>query len=66
MTPELAAHLIRFLQVPTSRSYIVTYTAGRELARSYVGTDPASFRRLLTEQVRVGELLAASADITPP
>lgn len=66
MTPEMAAHLIRFLQEPTSRSYIVTYTAGRELARSYVGTDPAGFRRLLTEQVRVGELLAASADITPP
>lgn len=66
MTPEMAAHLIRFLQEPTSRSYIVTYPAGRELASSYVGTDPARFRRLLTEQVRVGELLATRDGITPP
>ncbi len=66
VTPEMAAHLIRFMQEPTSRSYIVTYPAGRELARSYVGTDPTRFRRLLTEQVRVGELLASRDDITPP
>lgn len=67
MTPEMAAHLIRFLQEPTSRSYILTYLAGRELARAYVGTDQARLRRLLTEQVRVGELVAPGADdITPP
>src|SRR5438034_5602820 len=35
-TPELAAHLIRFLTEPTSRSYIITYPAGRELCRAYV------------------------------
>jgi hypothetical protein len=59
--------VIRFLQEPTSRSYVITYLAGRELARAYVGTDPARFRRLVTEQVRVGELLtAASDDMTPP
>ncbi len=65
LTPDMAAHLIRFLQEPTSRTYIITYLAGRELTRAYVGTDGARFRRLLTEQVRVGELLA-DGDITPP
>jgi hypothetical protein len=56
MTPELAAHVIRFLTEPTSRSYIVTYPAGRELCRSYVAEEPNGFRRLLTEQVRVVDL----------
>jgi hypothetical protein len=59
MTSELAAHLIRFLNEPTSRSYMITYAAGRELCRSYVAGEPWRFRRLLTEQVRVGDLLAA-------
>ncbi|HEX2504884.1 MAG TPA: hypothetical protein VHK22_01635 [Gaiellaceae bacterium] len=57
---DLAAHLVRFMREPASRSYILTYAAGRELCRSYVAGDPARFRRLLTEQVRVGELLAVS------
>ena len=57
MTPKLAAHLIRFLNEPTSRSYVLTYAAGRELCRSYVADRPERFQRLLTEQVRVGELL---------
>jgi hypothetical protein len=59
MTRELAAHVIRFLNEPTSRSYMITYAAGRELCRSYVAGEPGRFRRLLTEQVRVGDLLAA-------
>jgi hypothetical protein len=59
MTPELANHLIRFLTAPTSRTYIVTYPAGRDLCRSYVAGDPERFRRLLTEQVRVRDLLEA-------
>jgi hypothetical protein len=58
LTPELAAHVIRFLREPTSRTYILTYSAGRELCRSYVAGGTGRFRRLLTEQVRVGELLA--------
>ena len=57
MTPKLAAHMIRFLTEPTSRTYIVTYAAGRELCRSYVAGEPERFRRLLTEQVRVRDLL---------
>lgn len=57
ITPELAAHLIRFLNESTSRSYVLTYAAGRELCSSYVADRPEHFQRLLTEQVRVGELL---------
>jgi hypothetical protein len=59
MSPELAAHLVRFLHEPTSRTYILNYPAGRALAHAYVAGDPERFRRLLTEQVRVGDLLAA-------
>jgi hypothetical protein len=59
MTPELAAHLIRFFKEPTSRTYIVTYPAGLELCRAYVAAEPERFRRLLTEQVRVRDLLEA-------
>ncbi len=60
ITPELAAHLVRFMTDPTSRSYILTYSAGRKLCRAYVAGDPERFRRLLTEQVRVGELLTST------
>jgi hypothetical protein len=61
LTPKLAAHVIRFLTEPTSRTYISAYSAGRELCRSYVAGDPERFRHLLTEQVRVGDLLAAAS-----
>ncbi len=59
MTPEWTAHMIGFFTEPTSRSYILTYPAGRELCRSYVAGEPERFRRLLTEQVRVRDLLEA-------
>ena len=65
MTPEWAAHMIRFFTAPTSRTYIVTYPAGRELCRSYVAGEPERFRRLLTEQVRVRDLLEARATGAP-
>jgi hypothetical protein len=55
--PELAAHTIRFLKEPTSRTYVTNYVAGRELCRAFVAGEPERFRRLLTEQVRVGDLL---------
>ena len=58
MSPKLAAHLIRFLTEPTSRTYAITYSAGRELCRSYVAGKPERFRSLLTDQVRVRDLLA--------
>ncbi|HKE51943.1 MAG TPA: hypothetical protein VKE25_10575 [Actinomycetes bacterium] len=57
--PELADHLIRFFNEPTSRTYPINYPAGRELCRSYVAGDPLRFRRLLTEQIRVRDLLDA-------
>ena len=59
LNPEVAAHVIRFFKEPTSRTYVMTYPAGRELCSAYVAGDPERFRRLLTEQVRVGDLLAA-------
>jgi hypothetical protein len=61
LTPELSAHAIRFLREPTSRTYVVNYPAGKELCDAYVAGDPARFHRLLTEQVRVGDLLAAAS-----
>ena len=57
-TPEQAAQSIRFVTDPTWRAYTITYSAGRELCGAYVGGDPAKFRRLLTEQVRVSELVS--------
>ena len=59
MTSKLAAHLIRFLMEPTSRTYVMNYSAGRELCGSYVAGEPERFCRLLTEQVRVCDLLEA-------
>jgi hypothetical protein len=60
MTSKLAAHMIRFLTEPTSRTYVITYSAGRELSRSYVAGEPERLRRLLTEQVRVRDLVELS------
>jgi hypothetical protein len=65
VTPELAAHLVRFFNAPTSRTYILTYPAGRELSRAYVAGQPERFRRLLTEQVRVRDLLEARDAAAP-
>ena len=59
LNPKLADHLIRFLMEPTSRTYILTYSAGRDLCRAYVASEPERFRGLLTEQVRVRDLLEA-------
>jgi hypothetical protein len=59
MSSELAAHLLRFLNEPTSRTYAITYSAGRQLCRAYIGGAPERFRRLLTEQVRVRDLVDA-------
>jgi hypothetical protein len=59
MNAEIAAHVVRFYRDPTSRTYIVTYPKGREVCGAYVGGDLNRYRRLLTEQVRVGELLEA-------
>jgi hypothetical protein len=57
-TPKQAAQSVRFATDPTWRAYPVTYSVGRRLCGAYVAGDPRRFRRLLTEEVRVGELLA--------
>jgi hypothetical protein len=53
LSPEVAAHLVRFLHEPTSRSYILTYAAGYEVCSAYVAAGRSRFGRLLAEQVRV-------------
>jgi hypothetical protein len=65
LTEEWSAHLMRFLAEPTSRTYVMTYPAGLELCSAYVAGRPERFGRLLTEQVRVGELLEAEASAGP-
>ncbi len=57
---DQAKHSVRFVTDPTWRAYVITYSAGRDLCRAYVGGDPARFRTLLTEHVRIGDLLTAS------
>jgi len=58
--PERAAHTVRFVTAPNWRAYVVTYSAGLDLCRAFHGGDPARFRRLLTEQLRVQDLLDAA------
>ena len=55
-----AERMVSFVVDPTWRAYVTTYTEGLRLCRAFVGGDLGAFRRLLTEQVRVGELLAAA------
>jgi hypothetical protein len=60
VTPEQAKHSVSFVTDPTWRAYVITYSAGRDLCRAYIGGDPTRLRTLLTEHVRIGDLLAAS------
>lgn len=60
VTEEVAAHAVRFFEEPSSRSYILTYAAGRTLCRAFVAGELDRFRRLVSERVRVGELVAAA------
>ncbi|HZT45545.1 MAG TPA: hypothetical protein VFA24_05135 [Gaiellaceae bacterium] len=57
--PEQARHTIRFVTDPTWRAYVINYSAGGELCRGWVAGDPLRFARLLTEHVRVRDLLPA-------
>ncbi len=66
LSPELSAHLIRFLNEPTSRTYVLTYAAGRELCGAFLEGGPERFHRLLTEQVRVRDLLDTAAPEPTP
>lgn len=60
VTPEQAKHSVSFVTDPTWRAYTITYSAGRDLCRAYIAGDPARLRTLLTEHVRIGDLLAAA------
>ena len=60
VAPDLARQSVRFVIDPTWRAYVITYTAGEDLCRAYVAGDPARFRTLLTEHVRIGDLIAAA------
>ena len=64
VSSEYAAASVRFVTDPTWRAYVITYTAGRDLCRGYHGGDAGRFRRLVTEQVRVGDLQAAVSSAT--
>ncbi len=57
---EEARQSVAFVTDPTWRAYTITYTAGEALCKAYVQGDPARFRRLLTEPVRIRELLSAA------
>jgi hypothetical protein len=59
VTPEQAAQSIRFVTDPTWRAYAITYSAGGDLCGAWVGGDRRRFARLLTEHVRVSDLLSA-------
>jgi hypothetical protein len=58
-TPEQAAHSVRFATDPIWRAYMINYSAGRELCHAWVDGDPRRFVCLLTEHVRVRDLLTA-------
>lgn len=59
ITRDAADRWVRFLSDPGSRSYAICYPAGLALCRSFVRGDPTRFTTLLTEQVRVRDLLDA-------
>ncbi|HEY7707705.1 MAG TPA: hypothetical protein VH968_11130 [Gaiellaceae bacterium] len=48
---------VEFVMDRWGRAYIRTYTDGYELCRTWVGGDPARFKRLLTEQLTPTDLM---------
>jgi hypothetical protein len=54
---DRAAKSVSFLTDPTWRAYAITYVEGARLCGAFVGGDADSFVRLLTEPVRVTDLL---------
>ncbi len=61
VTPARAKQSVDFLTDPVWRAYGITYGEGRRLVEALVGDDEVAFGRLLVEQIRVGELVAAAA-----
>jgi hypothetical protein len=60
LTEQRARQSVRFVTDPTWRAYSICYSAGGELAHAYHQGDPARFKRLLSENVRIAELLGSS------
>ena len=56
-TPERSASAVRFATDPTWRAYAITYSAGEALCSRLRRRRPGALRTLLTEQVRVSDLL---------
>lgn len=54
---ERAAKTVAFLMDARLRTYTTAYTDGRRLWRSFIDASPDNFRRLLTEQLTVANLL---------
>ncbi|HEY7875745.1 MAG TPA: DUF885 domain-containing protein, partial [Actinomycetota bacterium] len=54
---ERAARGVRFFTDPSWRAYISTYSDGRTVCRAFVDRTPDGFRRLLTEQLTVADLV---------
>jgi len=61
LSEKRAMHSIRFVTDPTWRAYVITYSAGGELARAYHGGDPLKYKELLVGQVRARDLVAAAS-----
>lgn len=61
VTPARAKTSVDFLTDPVWRAYGITYGEGRRLVEALVGDDEVAFGRLLVEQIRVGELVAAAS-----
>lgn len=64
VTPERARHQLDFATDPTWRAYVVCYSQGERLVRAWARDDPQRYRRLLTEQIRIGELAGGVSSAT--
>lgn len=58
---DVAQHVVRFMTEPSSRTYAIAYPAGLELCQAYAAAAPDNIRLLLTEQVRIRDLIGTQA-----
>ena len=58
---QRAERIVGFVNDPTWRAYVTTYTEGLRLCRAWVRGDAGRFRRLLTEQLTTADLAAVAA-----
>ena len=62
VAPDNAERTIRFVTDPIWRAYVINYSAGGELGRAWVAGDATKFARMLTEHMRVSDLLSVSSE----